>query len=114
MGRIATLSLVLLSLASASGAESPELRAAKKAHVDRYWQECTAAHKGATTICADYVRALEARERKTFKRIAAATTDTNRLQVSEGIGGCYSPKHTYKDLVQCWELFAGELEQTDE
>ena len=114
MRKALTLSLVLLGLTAPAAAQSPELQAAKKVHVNRFWDECTAKHNGATTICADLIRALEARERKTLKRISAAATDSNKPRVSEGVVGCYNPTHNYKDLVQCWELLANELEQNGE
>ena len=114
MHRVLTFTFLLLGLVTPVAAQSPELAAAKKAHVDRFWESCTTKHAGSTTICADFVRALEARERKALKRIASETTDSNKLQISEGIVGCYSPRHDYKDLVQCWELVAGDLEGTGE
>ena len=114
MRRIVTLSLLLLGVAASAGAQSPELAQAKQAHVVRYWNKCTNEHDGATTICADFVRALESREAKAMKRLAALSNESNRARVSEGVVGCYSPRHNYKDLVQCWEILAGELEQPSE
>jgi hypothetical protein len=85
----------------------------KQAHVVRSYEKC---RSGGTSdaSCRAELEALHPREVSALARIANSMAGIDATKPSEAMAGCYDPSHDYRDLIECWEQLAIQLEDGQE
>ena len=85
----------------------------KRAHVVRSYEKCRSS--GAPdAACRDELEALHPREISALVRIGKSIGNMRENEVSKAVANCYDPFHDYRDLIECWEQLAAQLEKGKE
>lgn len=82
----------------------------KQAHVERSYEKCRSSGSS-DAACRDELESLHPREISALARIAANVGSVGESEISNAMGSCYDPSHDYRDLIECQEQIAVQLEK---
>lgn len=82
----------------------------KQAHVERSYEKCRSS--GSSDVaCRDELESLHPREISALARIAANEGSVGESEIRNAMANCYNPSRDYRDLLECWEQLATDLER---
>lgn len=82
----------------------------KQAHVERSYEKCRSGGSS-DAACRDELESLHPREISALARIVANMAKVSESEISKAMANCYDPSHDYRDLIECREQLADQLEK---
>lgn len=82
----------------------------RQAHVIRSYEKCRSSGTP-DAACRDELESLHPREISALARIEDNIGSVSKGEISKATANCHDPSHDYRDLIECWEQLADQLEK---